>query len=418
MTPRQVPARRRLFVLGAVLVLAALPACGGQGQGGSTRSASGDFVIGVITVTSGPAADVSAVATRGAYASVADVNAHGGIRGRRVRLEICDNGSPRGVSDPQKTVACASRFLREGLKAVAIEDEGSLNLVVNALTAHKVFAVGGYSEHFDDPQRYPYVFSLVAPSYSGAAILVKRFQAEGVHRVATMTDTSASQIAATRIVEDGLRKAGIQVVDSETFGLADVDVSAQTSKVIASNPDVVYVNSYGLVVAHVMENFNEAHVTFKVLGSQAFANTPVVLLLGLKEIPYLRFQTFVSATVKHPGEYTAQQQHLIDALRHDGKGPISQLGTIYLAEYGYDLVSLIAHAYDAAASDDPDVVRRAFEHLHLTKASGAIYTQDIAYPKGHHSPACDPTNDDISYGTLPDTNGFYLEAEPPLDYCP
>lgn len=396
-------------------ILAMVAACGGGGGGPALNK---DFVIGVITVTSGPAADVSSVATRGAYVAAADANARGGVHGRTVRLEVCDNGSPQGVSDPQKTIACARRFLGEGLPALAIEDEGSLQLVVNELTARRVFATGGYSEHFDDPQKYPYVFSLVSPSAIGAAILVKLFQAEGVHRVATMTDTSASQIATTRIVEDGLRRAGIQVVDSETFGLADTDVSAQTSKVIASHPDVVWVNSYGLVVAHVVEDFLNAHVGMRILGSQAFANTPVVLLLGLTEIPNLRLQTYVSATGKHPGEYTAPQQHLVDALHRDGKGPISKAGTIFLAEYGYDLISLITHAFDAAPSEDPAVVRTSWEQLHLTRASGQIYTQDVLYPAGHHAPGCDPTADDVSYGTLPDANGFLTEAEPPLDYCP
>ena len=400
----------------AIAILVTLTACGGGG--GSSTSTTGDFVIGLITVTSGPAADVASVSTRGSNIAANDVNAAGGVLGRHVRLEYCDNGSPQGVSDPQKTLACARRFLNEKLGAVAIEDEGSLNLVVAEFGANKVFTTGGYSEQFDDPQKYPYVFSLVSPSAVGGRILAELLRRQGVHRVATMSDNSASQIASTRTAEAALRAAGIEVVDSESFGLADVDVSAQTSKVGASHPDVVWSNSYGLVVAHIVENFNNAHVAFQILGSQAFSNTPVLLLLGLTEIPNLRLQTFTSATVKAGQAYPPQLQHLVDGLHNDGKGKISALGTIFLAEYGYDLVSLISNAYNAAGSVEPAKVRSAWEGVQLTRASGAVYTQDIRYSPGHHSPACDAGNTNVSFGRLPDTNGVLTEAIPPLGFCP
>ena len=48
------------------------------------------------------------------------------------------------------------------------------------------------------------------------------------------------------------------------------------SKVISAHPDVVFINTYGLVAAHLMENFNDAHVSFPIWGSGAFSNTPVV----------------------------------------------------------------------------------------------------------------------------------------------
>src|SRR5438132_1290786 len=152
---------RRTIAAGLAAVTATLAACGG-GSSPSSSSTGGDFVIGVITVTSGPAADIASVSTRGSNLAVRDANAKGGVLGRQVRIELCDNGSPQGVADPPKTIACASRFLRENLPGVIIEDEGSLGLVANEFTQRKVFNTGGYSEAFDDPSRYPYVFSLVA----------------------------------------------------------------------------------------------------------------------------------------------------------------------------------------------------------------------------------------------------------------
>jgi branched-chain amino acid transport system substrate-binding protein len=390
----------------------------GASQGGVT-STDGDIVIGFITVTSGLAGDISGIATRGAQVAIADVNGRGGILGHRdLRLETCDNGSATGLTDPEKTVACATRFLREHLPAIAVTDEGSLSLVRNQLTANRVLTVGAYGgSDFDDPQHLPYTFSLVSSDEAGIGLTVAYIRSRGAHRVADMSDTSAPSTALSHVLDSHLRAAGIDVVDTESFGLADLDTSAQTSRVMAAHPDLVYINTYGLVAARVVRDFVDAHSPISLLGSGLLANTPVPLLLGVDDIPTLRLTTFTSATVAKGQAYPPALQHLVDGLAADGKGPLASGGTIFLAMYGYDIVSVYAHGFTAAGSTDPDAVKTALEHIHLTRSAGEVYTQDVQYAPGHHSPVCDPGSTDFAFGTVPDRNGVLTVADPPQASC-
>jgi ABC-type branched-subunit amino acid transport system substrate-binding protein len=403
--------RRTLAALGCGFVVAA---CGG---GSSAATSSQDLVVGLITPTSGLGGQLAGIVTRGANAAIRDVDSRRLLGARQLRLEVCDNGSSNGTSDPQKTVACAARMLRDHVPAVAVTDEGALAVVKNQLMANRVITVGAYgSPDFDNPQQLPYLFSLVTSNDQFIGITVDYIRSRGYHRVADLSDTSAPSAAISKALDDGLRAAGV-AVQNETFGLADVDVSAQTSRVIAAAPDLAFINTYGLVAAHVMSDLVDAHAPFRVLGSGAFSTTPVPLILGGGEIPNLRLTTFTSATTRPGQPYPPALQHLVDALHADGQGPLATGGTIFLAMYGYDTVSLIAHGYAAATSSDPDAVRAAIEGIHLTRAGGDVYVQDITYAAGHHAPVCDPGSTDFSYGRVPDANGVLTQADPPLPSC-
>jgi hypothetical protein len=99
-------------------------------------------------------------------------------------------------------------------------------------------------------------------------------------------------------------------------------------------------------------------------------------------------------------------------VKKGGKFPAT--GTVFLAMYGYDLVNVMVRAYDAAGSTDPDALKQAFENFHLSRANGDVYTQDVIYPPGHHSPVCDAASNNVVFGRLADENGVLTEAEPPI----
>ena len=404
-------ARRTLVSLCGVLVVAG---CGG---GSSAATSPHDLVVGLITPTSGLGGQLAGIVTRGANVAIRDVDARRLLGTRNVRLDVCDNGSDNGTSDPQKTVACAARMLREQVPAVAITDEGALAVVKNQLMANHVLTVGAFgSPDFDDPTHSPYLFSLVASNDRFIGITANYIKSKGYRKVANLSDTSAPSAAISKALDTRLQAGGVEV-QNETFGLADVDVSAQTSRVIAAHPDLAFINTYGLVAAHVMSDFVDAQASFPVLGSAAFSTTPVPLILGGHEISNLRLTTFTSATTHSGQAYPPSLQHLVVGLHADGEGPVATGGTIFLAMYGYDIVSVITHGYAAAANTDPTAVKAAIEALRLTRTAGDVYMQDIAYAPGHHFPVCDAGSTDFSYGRVPDTNGVLTQADPPLPSC-
>src|SRR5690349_13669160 len=85
----------RGLLLGLVIALAAVLACKEKpGTGGATGTAaapSGDFVIGAYLSMTGSKADFGINTQRGAQMAIEELNAQGGIKGRKIALKVLDD---------------------------------------------------------------------------------------------------------------------------------------------------------------------------------------------------------------------------------------------------------------------------------------------------------------------------------------
>ena len=76
--------------------------------------ARADILIGAAGPVTGPVASIGNQMVIGAQQAVEDINAHGGVLGQQVKLEIGDD-----ACDPKQAVSLANRFANEGMKFVA-----------------------------------------------------------------------------------------------------------------------------------------------------------------------------------------------------------------------------------------------------------------------------------------------------------
>lgn len=78
--------------------------------GGAARA---DIVIGVAGPLTGPNAAFGAQLQKGAEQAIADINAAGGIKGEKLKIELGDD-----VSDPKQGISVANKFVADGVKYV------------------------------------------------------------------------------------------------------------------------------------------------------------------------------------------------------------------------------------------------------------------------------------------------------------
>jgi branched-chain amino acid transport system substrate-binding protein len=107
---RSRPLRLPVLAAGAALAVTAVAACGSAASSGSAagQASSGPITIGMSLPMTGPVADVSKSGYQGYELWAAQVNADGGLLGRKVRLAMLDDGF-----DPNQTAADYTRLISQ-----------------------------------------------------------------------------------------------------------------------------------------------------------------------------------------------------------------------------------------------------------------------------------------------------------------
>jgi branched-chain amino acid transport system substrate-binding protein len=99
-----------VFAVTTALALTTVAACGSAGSSGSAagQASSGPITIGMSLPMTGPVADVSKSGYQGYELWAAQVNADGGLLGRKVKLDMLDDGF-----DPNQTAADYTRLISQ-----------------------------------------------------------------------------------------------------------------------------------------------------------------------------------------------------------------------------------------------------------------------------------------------------------------
>ncbi|HUG76412.1 MAG TPA: branched-chain amino acid ABC transporter substrate-binding protein [Burkholderiales bacterium] len=187
---------------------------------------------------------------RGAEMAVADINAKGGVLGKKLVLRIGDD-----ACDPKQAVAVANQFASEGVALVAGHFcSGS------SIPASKVYTEEGIlqmSPASTNPQLTeqgaPNVFRTCGRDDQQGAVagdyLAKRFKGK---KIAVIHDKTAYGKGLADETRKQLHKRGVKEAMYEAFTAGEKDYSALVSKMKGAGIDVVYLGGYhteaGLIV--------------------------------------------------------------------------------------------------------------------------------------------------------------------------
>ncbi len=248
-------------VLGASLVLPGLAAA--QAAGGEP------FRIGVVLPKTGPYSQYGDFTEQGILVGIEQINAAGGILGRKVELIFRDD-----ASNPGRSLLAAKELLSEQKVDFLYPEiiSGLALAVVPYTTEQKVFTISnGATPQIGDAQKYPYSFSLsdLAPMRipAMAAALTKL----GGKRVGILVSTNPPQVA----LGDGLQadlkaKYGLDVVGYEKFGIKSTDYTPQLQALKDAGADIIAFDSTAREgVRNVMTSMQTLGWDAKVVGLPA-----------------------------------------------------------------------------------------------------------------------------------------------------
>ena len=231
----------------AAVMSLSLAGCSGGSMDDSSSSnakASGDSItIGTVTTNSGTAAAYGEAEVKGFELAVSEINAKGGINGKKVKLESMDDKGDateasnafNKLSGDNNVLAVAGPTISATTAAVApLADQAKLATIAPAATS-------------DSIETGNYLFrTCFKDSYQGE--VSARFAAENlkVKKVAVLYGTGDPYSSGVgEAFAKAAEKLGLEVVDKESSSSADdTEYSAQLQKIQASGAELLYAPYY------------------------------------------------------------------------------------------------------------------------------------------------------------------------------
>lgn len=328
-------------------------------------------------LSASPSAQSGQAAVLGMEAAIADINAAGGVLGKKLSLVTRDD-----TSAPPKSIQNMSELIdNEKVSAVfGPTNSGNAMAWKHIANQKKVPVIGNVGSGTDitkpmSPGADNYMFrvSMVDREQVAALMAYVKKNAESSKAVGLMAETTGYGQGGLKDMEEIAKLQGIKVAATERFGVGDTDMTSQLSKMKSAGVDTIVVWAQGTPIAQLVRSMEKINYFPLVLSSWAADNITFYDAAGkaLAEKPI--FMRTVSET------RTPAQQKLFDRVGAKLKAP----GSFSFALHGYDSVLLYAAAARQANSFDGSAVRVALEDL-KTPVQGVLKTYEKPFSKTNH----------------------------------
>ena len=358
-TPR---IRRALSIAAAIGAIIITAGCsGGLGGGGGTGGSSdGPIKIGMLAPFSGSESAFGNYMKNGAQLAIDEINAKGGVDGRKLELEVQDD-----ACDATTSVAAANKLVTDGVVAsvggycsgatlptLPIFNEAKIPMVIPAANSNELVK-----------QKLPGVFLINGTGTQQAAAAVKYAQKSGAKTVAAINDATAYSKDLADSFAQQAKGAGLTVDFNAVITPGENDYSAVATQLANAKPDLVYWTGYyqegGLIVRQSTDAGFEG--TFLVGDGSVDAKFAQIAGKGYTEHVLGTF-TQTPDMLKGADKWIADYKKLAGA----DPGPYST--------QAYDAVNVVAEAMTTAKGTDFDKVVKALEGLKDFKTLGGPLT--------------------------------------------
>jgi branched-chain amino acid transport system substrate-binding protein len=295
-----------------------------------------------------------------------EINAKGGIKGRKVVLEFEDSsGKPESARaivekliDVNKQPIIVGEYTSACAKAVAaVAEERKTPYLVVSSAADEITR-----------QKYKYVFRLnqVGAHYSDGLM---SFFKEVVHprTIAILYESSDFGSSGSKDMTKNAEAAGINVVVNEKYEKGAIDFKPILSKVKAANPDAIFMVSYGNDAALLMRQIKELRIDAKIFaGGGAGFDIPEFVDNAKDAAEYAFTATLWTPQLKFKGA----REYANKFKTKYGEFPSYHGAAAYSALY------IVKNALERAKSFSPEDIRAALKATNMETAFGHIRFED------------------------------------------
>lgn len=252
---------------------------GGEGGGAAATGDGGDTIkVGVYGDMTGPTASFGQSTKNGIQLAVDEINAGGGVNGKKIVLVIEDD-----QGQPQQATTVMQKMINQdkvqailgevastnSLAAAPVAQAAKIPMITPSSTNPKVTEVGDYISRvcFIDP-------------FQGSTMAKFAAKTLNAKTAAVLGDNGSDYSKGlTQYFEEEFVKQGGKIVGKDTYAASDPDFKSQLTKIRSLNPDVIYVPGYYGQVGIIARQARELGMNQPLMGGDGW-DSPELFKLG------------------------------------------------------------------------------------------------------------------------------------------
>jgi branched-chain amino acid transport system substrate-binding protein len=300
-----------------------------------------------------------------------ELNAKGGLLGRKVEFVFYDD----------KSEPTTANRLYEKLIA-----EDKVDAVMGPYSSPITEAVSNVSEKYKRVMVTPlaattsifkkgrkYIFMVISPAEVYLEGLIDMAARRGLKTVAVLNEDTLFAKAAAAGAIDLAKKKGLQVVFHEAYPKGHTDFSAILTKIKSTNPDVIAASTYFDDAVAITRQMRELNVNPKLYGVTVGGDLPEFYDLLKQNAEYVYGSTQWEAELPYPG----QKEFVSAYTKEFGRAPV------YHSAAGYAGCMIYAEAVKRAGTLDADKVRDVLLKLEMRTAFGDYKVEADGFQTAH-----------------------------------
>ncbi|QDL38631.1 ABC transporter substrate-binding protein [Rhodoferax sediminis] len=323
-------------------------------------------------LSASPTAQSGRAAVAGIQAAIDDVNAAGGVLGRKLTLVVRDD-----LAQPQKSIQNMLELI-DNEKVVAVlgpTNSGNAMAWKRIPNEKKVISMQSNAQATDitkplSPGADNYFFRLSMYDRLQAAALMAYAKKSGTTKIGLLTETTGYGEGGLRDLQELAKVHGIAPLAVEKFAVTDTDMTSQLSKMKAAGVDTVIVWAQGTPMGLLLRSMEKINYFPKFLASAAADNITFFDAAG----ETLAAKAIFLRPFINPD--TPAQKKLYERVKPKLAAPSAFIYTMQ----GYDSTLLLAAAIRQAGAADGPKVREALENLQAP-VQGVFKTYTKPYSK-------------------------------------
>jgi branched-chain amino acid transport system substrate-binding protein len=327
--------------------------------------AADDIVIGGGLTLSGAAAAYGEDGRTGADIAVADINAKGGIFGRKLRVDYDDTGMERA-----RAVAIYRKYAARP-DIVAMLSISSVELVALDPLANEVklpiLSIGSAATF---AKFSPYTFRLqVIVGKAMPTVLTQVKAAKGLKTVSILYDVKNNfTVSEMEAVKAAAPAVGLKLLGIESFTTGDQDFALQLTRIAEQNPDLFYLAATTDEAALAISQARELGIKAQILGGAGLNDPRIGSLAKAGAYGTITFAPFSPK----------DDRPMVKAFVAEYQAKFAKAEPPAYVALGYDAVMLLADAIRRAGITDREAVRNALGTTKALEGLNGLYSYDVS----------------------------------------
>ena len=326
-------------------------------------------------LSASPSAQSGKAGVIGIEAAIADINAAGGVLGRKLTLVIRDD-----QSQPPKSIQNMSDLIDNEKVAAVFGPTNSGNALAwrHIPNQKKVISMGmiGSGTDITKPMSAGadnYMFRVSMVDREQIAALATYVAKSGSKKIGLMAETTGYGQGGLKDMEEIVKLHGLTPLATEKFGVADTDMTSQLNKMKSAGVDTIIVWAQGTPTGQLVRSMEKINYFPTMLSSWAADNITFFDAAGKN----LASKPIFMRTVVNP--VTPLQKKLFERTASKLAAP----SAFPFVLHGYDAVLLVAEAIKQAGGTDGAKMKDALENLN-SAVNGAMKTYNKPFSKSSH----------------------------------